>query len=125
MINNNYYLRIGELPRDGKSKIYQWDDIEHSSKTVVGEELGVSVYNIEKIKNKWRIVLPDNTISSTIDTFNYLTTAVKNGLKTAYIVSGEEIGKGYDGEPVITNIKIIKDITKNIKENNEWIDLIS
>lgn len=113
----NYYLRIGDFPQDGKSKIYQWNDKEHSSRTVVGEEKGISVYKTTKVSDRWKVILPNNPSSSTIDTFKYLQSAVLNNQKFAYIVTGDEIGIGYDGEPVITNIKIIEDITEDLKRD--------
>lgn len=119
----NYYIRIGELPRDGKSKIYQWEDKTHSSRAAIGEEAGVSVYEAKEVEKGWNGVIPENIkYNSTMDTINYLMKEAIRGDKPVYVVIGDEVGKGYDGEPVITNVKIIKDISNNLKEikvNNE------
>lgn len=114
----NYYIRIGELPQDGKSKIYQWKDKAHTLRTVVGEEAGVSVYEAAKVGNEWHCIIPENAEhgKSTIDTIHYLTEEIINGNKPVYLVTGDEVGKGYDGEPVITNVKIIEDISDDFKK---------
>lgn len=115
----NYYIRIGELPDNEISNIYQWNDAEHSSMTAVGKEAGVSVYKAVKASGRWKIMLPENSDDSTIDTFNYLYSAVLCNRKRAYLVTGEEVGVGYDGEPVIINVKIIEDISEYIKKENK------
>lgn len=114
----NYYIRIGELPRDGKSKIYQWVDEAHSSRVEVGEEAGISVYEATKVKNEWYCIIPENTEhgKSTIDTIHYLIEEIINGNKPVYLVTGDEVGEGYDGEPVIVNVNIIEDISYDFKK---------
>jgi hypothetical protein len=34
--------------------------------------------------------------------------------RKVYLLTGTEVGKGTDGEPIIRNIRIIKEITKEI-----------
>lgn len=108
----NYYLRIGELPQDGKSKIYQWDDEEHSSRTAVGEEKGISVYPL--VYNGfggWSLDLTNISKSLTgIDTFRELSKAASEGEKKMYLVTGNKIGTGLDNEPLLKNVIILSQI---------------
>lgn len=71
----------------------------------MGEEAGISVYNIKQIGEKYVIDIPENN-ESAVDTFIHLAEAVKNKGKPMYIVTGEEVGKGYDGEPLLKNVEV-------------------
>lgn len=88
------YIRYGELPPDGKSKIH------NRAREIVGEELGVSVF--EYIEGRG-IVIPDNEIAR--DDFFTLS---KTFWINHYLVTGDEIGIGSDGEPLLANVKILK-----------------
>ena len=92
---NNLYIRYGEIPPGEKSKIYNQCD-----NSVVGEEVGVSVF--EYIEGRG-IVIPNNEKAK--DDFFMLS---KMYWINHYLVSGDEVGVGSDGEPLINNIKIIK-----------------
>lgn len=96
------YIRFGEIPLDGKSKIRN-----HTDNTIVGEEIGVSVF--EFIEGRG-IVVPNNQQAR--DDFLKLT---NSWWKPQYIVMGEEIGIGSDGEPLLKDVKIIK-VLKEGKE---------
>lgn len=99
IFNEKQYIRIGEIPSDEKSKIY--DRIDNS---IIGEELGVSVF--EYIEGRG-IIVPDNQEAR--DDFLKL---MNSWWKPQYIVNGEEIGVGHDGEPLLKNVKIIKTLKK-------------
>lgn len=96
------YIRFGEIPPDGKSKIRNRTD-----NTIIGEELGVSVF--EFIDGRG-IVVPNNQQAR--DDFLKLTSSL---WKPQYIVIGEEVGIGSDGEPLLKDVKIIK-VLKEGKE---------
>ncbi len=110
---NKYYIRIGELPRDNKSKIYQWDNKEHTSRSVVGEEKGISAYNavFDEEKGNWLISPHASRTASYRDTLLTLIEEVVKGEKSVYLITGNEIGIGYDGEPLLEDVKVVKDIT--------------
>lgn len=100
------YIRIGEIPADEISNIYKMG-------VRVGRELGVSVYNAIKIDDKWAIVLPLPIKENQGNTIECLIKQVirdKNSRKI-YLVTGNEVGIGSDNEPLLKNIKILKDIT--------------
>lgn len=88
------YIRYGELPPDGKSKIH------NRVGEIIGEEKGVSVF--EYIEGRG-IVVPDN--QNARDDFLKLSNSY---WKPAYLVSGEEVGIGSDKEPLLANVKILK-----------------
>lgn len=104
------YIRIGEIPSDEKSRIHRGDDI-------IGEEEGVSVYNCVEINGFYHIVMPlpmkdgqGQTYECLIQNVTECRYKIDNPSKV-YLVTGDEVGKGRDNEPVIRNVRIINDIT--------------
>jgi len=95
------YIRFGDIPDGEKSKI--WRD-EHC----VGEEIGVSVYDV-KIgeRGEVNICLPLPLSRDALDTFRAL---VEYQNRPCYLVDGEYLGVGNDGEPIIRNVRIIEEI---------------
>ena len=91
---NKLYIRYGEIPPDEKSKIH------NRAGEIIGEEVGVSVF--EYIEGRG-IVIPDTEKAR--DDFFMLS---KMYWINHYLVSGDEVGVGSDGEPLISNVKIIK-----------------
>jgi hypothetical protein len=109
--NRKLYLRFKRIPKNGRSGIYR-------SGKRIGTEVGVSVFELENINGELRLVFPvriaDNTIHNLDETpegycndFSMLWHEFIQGLIPAYLVSGNEVGKGNDGEPVLENVKII------------------
>lgn len=96
------YIRFGEIPKDGKSKIHLGDEI-------VGEEVGVSVYEAIYSDGYYYPKLPDNPNDNTIiDYFEYLMYSDKK----VYLVIGDRMRlNGKDNEPLLENVKVIKEIT--------------
>lgn len=90
------YIRYGELPPTGKSRIY------NRVGEIIGEEVGISVF--EYIEGRG-IVVPDNK-----DAQDDFFTLSKSYWKPAYLVMGEEVGIGRDGEPLLKNVKVVKTI---------------
>lgn len=103
----NYYIRIGELPPDEKSKRYQWNE-DHTARAPVGEEKGVSAYRTEIVDSKYYVYIPDNP--SALDTWQTLMVELENFRKRVFLITGDVINIGYDGEPVLKNVKVIEDI---------------
>ena len=88
------YIRYGELPPDGKSKIH------NRAGEIIGEEIGVSVF--EYIDGRG-IVVPDNATARD----DFLMLSGKFWVNH-YLVSGDEVGVGSDKEPLLANVKILK-----------------
>ena len=103
------YIRFGEFPVDGKSGIYR-------SGILMGKENGISVYFCKKIKGLWHVCMPSNfkigqgdTYEGLIDDVVHRYRDVKNQGKV-YLVRGKLVGYGSDGEPLIKNARIVKQI---------------
>lgn len=109
----DYYLRIGEIPPNEKSKIYQWDPT-HTSRIAVGEEKGVSAYRLAYSSIQgWGLDLNDIRHSSTgADTIIELVKAVNTNEKRIYLITGDEVGLGLDNEPVLRNVQVICEVPK-------------
>ena len=113
-MNEHFYIRIGEIPENEISKIHRGD-------AIIDEEKGVSVYNAIKINDLWHIVMPPFFKEGQGNTYEILIQNVTecrfriNSPQKVYLVKGEEVGKGYDLEPVIKNITIVKDLTEQFK----------
>jgi hypothetical protein len=102
------YIRFGEIPPNEKSKAYRGDQI-------LREEAGVSVWRAIKANGAYYPVMPDEPNESTIaDYFNFIMNCNCN----VYLVTGDElIIEGADREPLLTNVKIIKNITYAYKKS--------
>lgn len=103
------YIRFGEIPLDGKSKVYRGDEI-------VREEAGISVWRAVENCGYYYPILPEEPNENTIsDYFDLLF----HSDKKVYLVTGTEMFiEGADREPLLMDVKIIKEITyfRNLKE---------
>lgn len=95
------YIRFGEVPKDGKSKI-------HFGDKVAGIEPGVSVWKAVKANGAYFPVLPEDVNESGIqDYFDELFDKDKK----VYLVTGRELAvTGHDNEPLLYDIKVIKEL---------------
>lgn len=104
-----YYIRFDEIPPDEKSKIYRGD-------AIIGEEQGVSVYDTVFYDGEWKIIYPNPSTNHTADDIDgFISDITGCGDLRAYIVIGDKVGIGSDGEPLIKNVKIVEDITEQFK----------
>lgn len=96
------YIRFGEIPKNGKSKIYAGDQ-------VVGEEPGLSVWTAVECNDMYWPLLPEAANENGIaDYFDLLL----NSDKKVYLVTGDELRyEGQDREPLLQNVVVIKEIT--------------
>lgn len=91
-INEEVFLRYGDIPKGGKSRNFITGELEN----------GVSVYKAEWNPALERYILADATHSATaLD-------LISQG-KTPRFVSGEVIGRGSDGEPLLRSVKIVSE----------------
>ena len=106
------YIRIGNLPEGGKSAIY-------SGMNAVGKEIGVSVYECVRLNGKYRIVMPSPMKLGQGNTYEALINEVTEQAfkiplpRKVYLVKGTLIGYGHDGEPLLNNVKIMREITND------------
>lgn len=101
------FIRFGEIPQNERSSIHAGD----SGK--VGEEIGVSVYDAVKIDGEWRIVMPSK--------MSYSTCVTLSGFleKEFKLVTGDIVGHGSDGEPLIVNVKPYEEAMMTREEAQE------
>ena len=114
-----FYIRIGEIPSDEISAIHRGD-------AVIGYEDGVSVYDCVETDGSYRIVMPFPLKEGQGMTYEDLIQEITQCRyeieypRNVYLVTGTEVGKGYDNEPLIKNVKILEDLTAkfNTKSDN-------
>ena len=95
------YLRFGNLPEGEKSKIWRIDEC-------IGEQDGVSVYDaVISEDGKVSVGFPLPATASTLDTF---ISFIKYQSRPIFLVEGDFVGRGADGEPLIRNVRIIQEI---------------
>lgn len=104
------YIRFGDVPSNETSKIYR-GEVE------IGEEKGVSVYPAFEVNGNIVLGLTLPITKSTLYTQQHL---LEYDNRPCYLVSGDYVGEGTDGEPLIRNISIIKRLDNyRIKESEK------
>jgi len=116
-----FYIRIGDIPSEEKSAVYRGD-------TVVGHEDGVSVYDCVEIDGLYHIIMPlplkegqGITYECLIQEITQCRYKIENP-RNIYLVSGIEVGKGHDNEPLIKEVKILKDLTGQFNTKSDNIE---
>lgn len=98
------YIRFGDIPENEHSGIYRGDEGK------IGEEIGVSCYEFIFLDGGYRILLPLNANIHTGATLGYPIDEYLGGSRKVFLVTGDEVGRGKDNEPLLNNVKIIKEI---------------
>ena len=95
------YIRFGDIPKDELSIKWDGDNYVHA-------ERGVSVYNCLYVGDDIiGVVLPLPITKQALDTFTGL---VRYDDRPCYLVTGDCVGRGSDGEPLLRNVEIVKQI---------------
>lgn len=104
------YIRIGEIPPTEKSRIHRGD-------TIVGEELGVSVWEAVELDGKFRILIPNpcNEAAMT-DIYDSFLKSDWYRSVPVYELEGDVVGVGSDGEPLLRNIKNVRKLGNDIED---------
>ena len=110
--NQPVYIRFGEIPENERSK--RGNGIIGDGYKCVGYEDGVSVWDAVLLDDGYHLVAPLNGNSATYgdfsnDAFPDDCYGVKPDDKI-YVVTGDEVGKGADNEPLLRNVKIIEQL---------------
>lgn|SRR5574344_650793 len=105
------FIRIGDIVE--YSSIYRFSGVEYC-----GKELGMSVYLCDE-NDCINIDIPKITDSTFGTLFPLFSSIYYSKNKKIYKVEGDLVGYGSDGEPLLKNPKIIKEInrSKEIKYN--------
>ena len=95
------YIRFGDVPENERS-------VKWRVETPVGTERGVSVYNcMVDGDDIVGVVLPFPITEQSLNTFQSL---VRYDDRPCYLVEGDCVGTGSDGEPLLQNVNIVKQI---------------
>ena len=95
------YIRFGDIPTGERSTVWRVE-------TPVEKERGVSVYNCLMVGDEvMGVVLPIPITEQSLNTFQSL---VQYDDRPCYLVEGDCVGRGSDGEPLLRNVEIVKQI---------------
>lgn len=98
------YIRFGEIPKNENSKVHRGD-------AEIRNEGGVSVFKAIETEGKYYPILPKHPNDNAITDYFYL---LLHSNTKVYLVTGDEIFiEGADREPLLMNVKVIKEITDN------------
>ncbi len=106
-----WFLRIGDLPENGKSTIHHWPNATSAMFRTSNIEPGISVYDVTFKDGKWEIDVAGNSTDELLH-------QVFTGNRKIYLVTGvrvlDDLGyseTGIDGEPLIKEPLIKKELT--------------
>lgn len=105
----NFFIRFGDIPEDEASSVWNGEEL-------VGKEKGVSVYPaiLDEKGEATGIGLWFPINRTTLYTFQHL---LEYDTRPCYLVEGDELpDRGVDGEPLIVNVKIIREIKEYRKK---------
>lgn len=98
-----YYIRFGEIPESGRSR--KGNGVIGDGYECAGYEEGVSVWECVKSNGRYCGVFPGEPTRFTLGDFSRCfdpDSCCGSGKDDKiYIVDGDEIGKGADGEPLL------------------------
>lgn len=104
------YIRFGEIPESKTSKVYRGD-------AGVRDEGGLSVWRAVKANGVYYPLLLDEPNESAISDFYYF--LLESNTKV-YLVTGTEMCiEGADREPLLMDVKILKDITHYYRNSRD------
>ncbi len=97
-----YYIRFGDIPEGERSAIGASPNFIANMFRTGDEEEGVSVYDARWLEKKEAWSIDEINVASLDELI-----AQK---RPAYLVTGDLVGTGIDGEPLLHNVKIVKQI---------------
>ena len=107
------YIRFGFIPENERSK--RGNGVIGDGYECIGHEQGVSVWNTVKINGVYCLVAPHGDSNTHGD---FSTMAFPDDCygccpndPPIYVVTGDEVGIGFDGEPLIRNVTIIEKLS--------------
>ena len=96
------YIRFGEIPKSGRSRIHLSDDDQF-------EEPGLSVWPAVESNGMYFPVLPEDTNDNGI--MDYFELLFRQD-RPVYLLTGDEMRlEGQDREPLLMNFTVLKEIT--------------
>lgn len=101
---DNLYIRFGKIPENEQS------NRKHHFENI-GKEDGVSCYHAVEYDNQYLPVIPIPCTEDTLCTMDYCLLEASNGNRPVYLITGDEVGTGFEKEPILKNIEILEDIS--------------
>lgn len=113
-VEQNLFIRFGDLPEDGRSKVGPGTNmLALWGREDTENEAGISVWETEWNPETKRWIIHASNYASLSELF------AQN--RPIYLVSGEDIDEsGADGEPLITNAKIVQTLSPKEVEVPGW-----
>ena len=100
------YIRFGEIPESGRSRIHLDDNDTY-------EEPGLSVWRAVECSRMYFPVLPEDANENAVMDYFRL---ILSQDRSVYLVTGDEMRlEGQDREPLLQNAIILKDITNTFR----------
>lgn len=109
----NYYIRFGRMPKGGRSRIspgYQMQMLARTGVRIPKREKGISAYRAKWDGRRRKWVMPTVPWDSYVIGMETLLMEACDGKAPVYLVTGIEVGEGEDGEPVLTEVKVLEEI---------------
>ena len=97
------YIRFGDIPENEESSVYNGEEL-------IGKERGVSVY--PALEDKDGSIIFGLHLPITRTTLYTMQHLIEYDNRPCYLVEGVFVGNGSDGEPLIKNVKIVREITE-------------
>lgn len=121
------YIRFGGIPKNGKSINFIKMSFQEKASFSwalenLGEDAAYSEYVTEKaLENGTSVFKIGKDGMPVLENLRQVNSLALRIGKPAYIVSGEEVGTGNDGEPLVQNIKVGKERRFTEDELKEYI----
>lgn len=97
------FIRFKNIPKNELSGVYDGDCGK------IRDEIGVSCYQFIKNGENYNIILSSISVGFLSDLMYFLEEFKDNQI-TAFLIEGDKVGIGTYGEPLVQNIKIIKEL---------------
>lgn len=99
----DFFIRFKNIPENEISSVYDGDCGK------IRDELGVSCYQFIQQGENYNIIVSSISLGFINDLYWFLDSFI-DGKIPAYLIEAEQVGLGSYGEPVVRNIKIIREL---------------
>jgi hypothetical protein len=103
-----YYIRFGALPKSGYSTNFATGSVE----------AGVSTYEATGRNGRYEVHVPEEGEWADEDLSDRIR-QVQDGTDTAYVVTGAYHGTGGDGEPLLRDVQVVREIDPALLRKRE------
>lgn len=118
----DYYIRFGRLPKGGRSGIstgHQAYVLARTGMRISRREKGVSAYRAKWDGRRRKWVMPTVGWDSYVLGMEELLDEACRGKRPVFLVTGTEVGEGEDGEPLLADVSIVRELDVRDLWNDE------